>query len=109
MFFFAYTGLVLILSIALLVLEVFALVDAAIRKPQYYVAAGKKTKQFWLLLIGVTTAVTFVVGVPGVLGLGLVGVVAASVYLLDVRPALKAVGGGGRGSSGQHMGPYGPW
>ena len=35
------------------------------------------------------------------------GVVAAAVYLVDVRPAVKQVGGGG--SRGTHMGPYGPW
>lgn len=104
----AYSGFMLMLSLALLILEVVAFVDAAIRPADAYVAAGKQTKQFWLVLIGVFTFVTFSVGFLGLFGLGLVGVVAASVYLLDVRPALKSVGGG-RGSSGQHMGPYGPW
>lgn len=107
MLFTAYSGLLLIITLGLLVLEVVALVDAAMRPAQAYVAAGKQTKQFWLLLVGVSTAVTFLVGVPGPLLLGLVGVVAASVYLVDVRPAVKSVGGG-RGS-GEHMGPYGPW
>jgi hypothetical protein len=39
--------------------------------------------------------------------LNLIGVVGAAVYLIDVRPAVKQVGGGG--SQGTHMGPYGPW
>ena len=42
-------------------------------------------------------------------GLGLViyliAFVAAAVYLVDVRPALRQVGGRGGGNSG----PYGPW
>ena len=33
--------------------------------------------------------------------------VAAAVYLTDVRPKVKQIGSGG--SSGTHMGPYGPW
>jgi hypothetical protein len=103
----AYGGFMMVLSLALLVLELVAFVDASIRPSQAYVAAGKQTKQFWLVLIGVFTFVTFMFGPLGLFGLGLIGVVAASVYLLDVRPALKSIGGG-RGSD-QHMGPYGPW
>ena len=42
----------------------------------------------------------------GPLGLfGLAAVVAASVYLADVRPAVKDAGRGGS----RNMGPYGPW
>ena len=104
----AYSGFMLLLSIALLILEIVAFIDAAIRPAQAYVAAGKQTKQFWLVLIGIFTFISFSFGFLGLFGIGLVGVVAASVYLLDVRPALRAVGGG-RGGSDQHMGPYGPW
>ena len=38
--------------------------------------------------------------------INLIGVVAAGVYLGDVRAKLKAIGGGGRGSQ---SGPYGPY
>jgi hypothetical protein len=45
-------------------------------------------------------------GIFGTLGLfGLAAVVAASVYLADVRPAVKDAGRGGS----RNMGPYGPW
>ena len=45
-------------------------------------------------------------GLFGTLGLfGLAAVVAASVYLADVRPAVKDAGRGGS----RNMGPYGPW
>jgi Protein of unknown function (DUF2516) len=38
----------------------------------------------------------------------IIGVIAALVYMLDVRPAVKEIGGR-RGDDGRHMGPYGPW
>jgi hypothetical protein len=104
----AYFSLMALLGIALFVLELFAFVDAAIRPSQAFVAADKQTKQFWLVLIGIFSFITLRFGPLGLFGLGLVGVVASGVYLLDVRPALRSVGGGGRGSD-QHMGPYGPW
>lgn len=104
----AYSGLMLIITLALLVLELVALIDAAIRPAAAYVAAGKQTKQFWLVLLGVSTAVSVLVGIPGYFALGLVGVVAGSVYLVDVRPAVRSYRGG-RGGNDRHMGPYGPW
>ena len=58
--------------------------------PQAYVAAGKLTKPAWLLILGLT--VVSVLVWPSVIGiLSIVGIVAAFVYLLDVRPALVAV------------------
>jgi Protein of unknown function (DUF2516) len=101
--------LMMLLGLALFGLELFAFVDAAIRPAQAYIAVSKQTKQFWLVLIGLSSWITLVFGPLGLFGLGLVGIIASGVYLLDVRPALKEVGGGrGRGGN-QHMGPYGPW
>ena len=88
------TGLFLIISLALLVVELIAVVDAAIRPTQAYVAAGKQTKVFWVVIL--VLAVLF----RGIGILGLAGLVAAIVYLVDVRPALRQVGRGGRGSQG---------
>ena len=46
-------------------------------------------------------------GSPGTLGiLNVVGVIAAGVYLADLKPKLKSIGGGG---SGTQYGPYGPY
>jgi uncharacterized protein DUF2516 len=74
----------------LLAVKVFAFVDALTRPTQAYVAAGKLTKPAWLLILGLTVAVAFVF--PSVIGLfSIVGIVAAFVYLLDVRPALASV------------------
>lgn len=82
-------GLYLIISLALLVVELVALIDAAIRPAPAYVAAGKQTKVFWLVIL--VLALLF----RGIGILGLAGLVAAIVYLVDVRPALREVGGGG--------------
>ena len=93
------SGFFLIVSLAMLVVEVWALVDAVIRPTTAYVAAGKQSKVFWVVIL--VLAVLF----RGLGLLGLIGLVAAIVYLVDVRPALREVSGG-RGSGG---GPYGGW
>jgi hypothetical protein len=74
----------------LLAVKVFAFVDALVRPTQAYVAAEKLTKPAWLLILGLTVATALVW--PSVIGLlSIVGIVAAFVYLLDVRPALASV------------------
>lgn len=93
-----------ILGLAALALEVYALVDAARHTPEVYVAAGKRTKGFWLGLTGAAGAVGFL-SIWNVLSLlSIAAIVVASVYLADVRPALRSV----RGRGGR-SGPYGPW
>jgi hypothetical protein len=76
----------------LLAVKVFAFVDALTRPTQAYVAAGKLTKPAWLLILGLTVATALLW--PSVIGIfSIVGIVAAFVYLLDVRPALVATRG----------------
>jgi hypothetical protein len=90
-------GVIFIVNLACLVLVVGALVDAIVRPAGGFVAADKQTKVFWILVLVLGSFIT------------LVGVIAALVYFLDVRPAVRAAGGGptGRGSSSD--GPYGPY
>lgn len=95
----------LLIQVALLGLILFALVDALIRPTGAYVAAGKRTKLLWGLVLAVGFGVAFLLGFAGPgLMFSLLAVVAAVVYIVDVRPAVKSVG---RGGSAQ--GPYGPW
>jgi hypothetical protein len=97
----------LLLGLAAFAAEVFALVDALRHRPDAYAAAGKRTKRFWTIVLVVGVLLGFVsIGSFLLFSIGIVGVVAAGIYLADVRPALQQVGGRGRG---QHMGPYGPW
>jgi lysylphosphatidylglycerol synthetase-like protein (DUF2156 family) len=95
----------LVLTLAALAIEVFAFVHALKTRPDAFVAAGKRTKQFWMAVTGVAILLGFVS--LGGLGLfAIIGVVAAGVYLADVRPAVETVQGRGNNS---HQGPYGPW
>lgn len=95
----------LALTIAALALEVFAFVHALKTRPDAFVAAGKRTKNFWLAVTGVAMLLGFV-SMGGLGLLAILGIVAAGVYLADVRPAVETVQGRGTGS---HQGPYGPW
>lgn len=97
-------------AIVAFVVEVWAFADAVRRPAGAYAAAGKLTKQLWLIILGV--ALLF--GLAGAVGfvsiiqiLPIIGFIAAAVYLADVRPAVRQYGGGRGGSSSS--GPYGPW
>jgi 4-amino-4-deoxy-L-arabinose transferase-like glycosyltransferase len=96
---------VLVLTLAAFAVCVFAFVDAIRRPAPAFEYAGKRTKQFWSILLGVAVALAFVSVGPGFSFLVLISVVAAAVYLTDVRPAVRTYGGGG--ASGR--GPYGGW
>jgi len=75
-------GAFLVIFVAIVLVKLFALIDAASRPAGAYTYAGKRTKQFWLIVLGLAVVSTFVGFFT------LIGLVAALVYLLDVRPAL---------------------
>lgn len=108
MTFYAVQGFVgLILGVAAFAMELFALIDAARHRPDAYVAAGKRTKTFWVAITAVCVAIGFL-SIQNPVGIfGVAAVVGGAIYLADVRPALQRVSGRGHGSS--HQGPYGPW
>jgi hypothetical protein len=101
------------LALVALGLELWAVVDCARHRANAFEATGKRTKAFWLALTGGAALIGVISmfgggggGFFGTLGLfGLAAVVAASVYLADVRPAVKDAGRGGS----RNTGPYGPW
>ncbi|MCX0245135.1 MULTISPECIES: DUF2516 family protein [Streptomyces] len=96
-----------LLYTAMLVLAVVALVMALMVREDAYRAADKQKKSFWLIILGVAVAVNL--WVPW-LFLQLAGLIATIVFFVDVRPALKAVTGGGRRRGGSSSdGPYGPY
>ena len=95
-----------VLLLAAFVVEAWAFVDAIIRPKAAFPAAGKQTKPIWLLILGIA----FVVGIGGAVGylqllsiIPIVAFVAAAIYLIDVRPKVRAL------KSGSRQGPYGPW
>jgi len=67
----------------MLVIKVFALVDCITVPERAFVMAGKLTKAIWTGILAVAVLATFA-GFLTVLGL-----IAALVYLLDVRPAVR--------------------
>lgn len=75
----------------------FAFVHAMLQKSDAYSAADRKTKPIWL---GITGAATAVMALFGFGGAGymfwIAGLVAALVYIVDVRPKLNEVQRGGR-------------
>jgi Protein of unknown function (DUF2516) len=89
-------------------IETWAFIDAITRPAAAYVAAGKLTKTKWLFILGIA----FVLGLysaaqGGSIGfLSLIAIVAAGVYLSDVRPKVREFK---NSRSGTHQGPYGPW
>jgi hypothetical protein len=88
---YAAFGLIQLLNLGLLVLVLWALVDAVTRPATAFVAAGKQTKPIWLAILGVSLLLCLA-GAAGVLGLfGAIVAVAAIVYLVDVRPAVRGM------------------
>ncbi|MGW3557116.1 DUF2516 family protein [Streptomyces sp. NPDC000963] len=84
-----------------------ALVFAAMAREDAYRAAEKQTKKFWLILLGINLVLNLLLPM---LFLQIAGVIAAIVFMVDVRPALAQVSGGGRRGGGSSSdGPYGPY
>jgi uncharacterized membrane protein YwzB len=77
-------GIFLVISLVTLVIKVWALLDAAVRPAGAFVSEGKQTKGLWVAILVVAVLATYV----GFLSI--IGLVAALVYLLDVRPAVKS-------------------
>ncbi|MFD3698477.1 DUF2516 family protein [Streptomyces sp. NPDC058646] len=100
-------GVLPLLGFAMLLLAVVAFVLAVVAREDAYRAAGKQTKTFWLVILGITVLVDYFLGM---LFLQVAGLVATIVFFVDVRPALKQVSGGGKRRGGSSSdGPYGPY
>ncbi|WP_267242737.1 DUF2516 family protein [Streptomyces sp. PR69] len=100
-------GLWFLVNTLFIVTSVTALIMAALAREDAYRAAGKQTKTFWLVILGIAVAVNLFLGV---LFLSIAGLIASIVFFVDVRPALQQVSGGGRGRRGSSSdGPYGPY
>ncbi len=89
-------GVFSIIELASLAVSLWALIDCAIRPRAAFPAAGKLTKPAWLAITGGAAFLQYFVAAIGVLGIA--ALVASIVYLVDVRPAVKEVQGGGRWS-----------
>ena len=104
-------GLILIGAV-MFAFKVFALIDVAMRPAPAFAAADKQTKGFWLILLALAAAWDgrFLLILQSWYFrpldiLPIVGIVAALVYVLDARPAVRSHGNG----NGRRQGPYGPY
>lgn len=80
-----------------LALAGWALVDALMRPANAYVAASKLTKPAWGAITGLALVLAYLT--PPLTFFWLPAVIAAVVYLVDVRPAVR----------GLHRGGGNPW
>ena len=82
----------LIVILTLLSLKGFAFINAMLWSPQAYHAADKWPKQAWLVILGIGLAAdVLLMGAGPVSLISLAFTIAAFVYILDVRPALRTV------------------
>ena len=81
-----------VLSLVMFVLQAFAFVDATRHRPDAFPAVDRGTKTGWLIGLGLGVVAHMMIWNPISL-LNLIGIVAALVYLLDVRPSLQAITG----------------
>ena len=84
-----------VVGLVILATELWALIDAALRPAAAFPAADKLTKPIWTAILAGALLLSFLFG--GTSLFGLAGIVAAIVYLVDVRPAVRS------------MRPGGPW
>ncbi|GII34665.1 DUF2516 family protein [Planotetraspora mira] len=100
-----------LISIAAFIMSAWALIHAIRIPTKAFPAAGKQTKPLWLVILGFATLFTFAaavnyqnmgVGLPGIFTIA--AVIAAGIYLADVKPAVN-----GYRRGGGNQGPYGPW
>lgn len=112
--------LFLLLAAGILGMSIYALVHALRVPTNAFVSAGKLQKNLWLVILILATlfaaagawdyynAFMFVGGRQFIgIGLGffsIIAVIAATIYVVDVKPAVKGMGG-----RGGNNGPYGPW
>lgn len=86
------------------VASLYAFIEALRTPEQAFVVMDKQTKKLWVILTGIATGVSLLAVLSGTGMFVILGLVATLIFLLDVRPAVKGVGGGN-----QNNGPYGPW
>jgi hypothetical protein len=79
-----------VVSLGMFIAQAVAFIDSLTHPKEAYVAGDKLTKPAWCLILGLALAAHMLIWSPLSL-FNLVGIVAAIVYLVDVRPTLRAL------------------
>ena len=82
----------MVATLVVFVVQAWAFIDAVSHRPEAFVAADKLTKPAWLIILGIALVAHMLIWSP-VSFLNLIGAVAAIVYIVDARPALRSVTG----------------
>ena len=78
-----------VVLLVLLAVKIYAFASALMFSAEAYNAAGKLTKPAWCIILGLGVAFQLVGSPIGILSIAFV--IAAFVYLADVRPALAGL------------------
>lgn len=81
--------LTLVMMFVLLAVTIFAFVNSLLYPAEAYVAAGKMTKPAWTIILGIAVLLQLVPA--GLFLIRIALIIAALVYLTDVRPALAGL------------------
>ena len=76
-----------VLWLVILAIELFALVHCLVQRSDAFAAVGSLSKAGWLAILTGALLLTLACGFISIFGF--LAVVAAAVYMLDVRPALR--------------------
>lgn len=87
----------LLIFIFAVTIEIAAFVHCLLQRADAFKAVGTLSKGLWLALTGGAALLSLVILSSPIGILGLIGITAASIYLLDVRPAIRDLAGGGSG------------
>ncbi|OMC28562.1 hypothetical protein A5740_19710 [Mycobacterium sp. GA-1841] len=82
-----------VIVVAVFVVGVYALVHAAMQRPDAYTATGKLTKPVWLAILGVGLLLALLL--RDAFGAA-ISACATGIYLVDVRPKLLEIQGKSR-------------
>jgi hypothetical protein len=78
--------LTLVMMFVLLAITIFAFINSLLYSAEAYVAAGKLTKPAWNIILGLAVVLQLIPAGLFIVRIALI--IAALVYLVDVRPAL---------------------
>ena len=84
------SGILTVTTLVIFVVQAWAFLDAVSHRSDAFVAADKMTKKAWLVILGVALAAHMLIWSPISL-FNIIGTVAALVYMVDARPALRAL------------------
>lgn len=80
----------LALTVFTLIVEVISFVHCMFQRREAFPALGTLPKGIWLALTGGAAVLTLLLGLsPSTSMIGLIGLIAGAVYLLDVKPRLR--------------------